>query len=256
MREFRGVLLVGVISIASIGFAQVRSVADEMNIGLSLKAEFEQRVILNRDPAILALADRVGQILTRQSDAPFPVTFQVIDSSDINVFSVTGGFVYVTAAVITAAGSEAEFASALAYGVARYSPKLAQQSFGSILNLNGALLPDSAMQRGRVIIISPALNSGIPMQWAVRERAAVEKADLLAVQFLHNAGYDAAASVSFLQSVQARLTPVKTNQEFQTYPPLEDRIRKIQEWTRTKLPDRAENALTTSEFEKVRRNLQ
>lgn len=255
MRTFRGILLAGVIYSASTGFAQVRSVADEVNIGVRLATEFERRVPLNRDPATLALVDRVGQILTRNSDARFPIHFQVIDSSDVNVFILGGGFVYVTTGLIAAAATEAELASTLAYGIAHYSPKVESKSVTSGLFGGGStLLPEPSAQLPMTVVVRSALSPTFVAGWSAQERASVERADRLALQFLHRAGYDATAYANLLQSLEARLLPVKV--EVQRHPHLKDRIRKLQEWTRKDFPARPESAVTTSEFDRVRRDLQ
>jgi predicted Zn-dependent protease len=255
MRKLAVMMLSCVILIAPMSASQVRSVTDQLTLGIELAKEFESRVTLSSDPATLALVNRVGQILTRNSEASYPVTFQVIDSSDVNVSVLMGGFVYVTTGLIAASSTEAELASTLAYGIAHYSPKFDRNPYGfGSLSGRSTLLQEPTPQPPIPVSMLGGFDPMGVGRWSNEVRIAVEKADRVALQYVYRAGYDPMAYVTFLQSLETRSAPVKV--ALQTHPRLKDRIKKIQEWSRRDLPPRPDNAVTTAEFDRVRRNLQ
>jgi predicted Zn-dependent protease len=223
------------------------SVAAQLSIELRYAASFERRVILSDDPSIVMLVDRVGHTLARNSDAPIPVSFKVIDSLDPNVFVLSGGFIYVTTGLIATSGSEAEFASSLAYDIANYSAKVGRTVFmGDVITI----LPDPVIGVLPKIEIFPTISA----RASVEEQAAVKRADRLALHYLSNARYDASGYATLLQTLEARARPVKV--DVPRHPKMKDRIRKVQEWIRTEVPPATDHVVTTTEFERVRHDLQ
>jgi predicted Zn-dependent protease len=238
------------------------SVANDLNRSIRISQRFESTITLETDPAILALADRVGQVLTRNSDATVPISFNVVASPDINVFAIKG-FVYVTTGLIASASTEAEFAFALAHGVARHSAKIDESGGRTIVELVGPVRTTPSLFPTGTTTSNVILEAGIAgavlrqtgMGQGNDERMRVDKADTLAVQILYNAGYDPGAATSFLQSVQARMPASQADPKLSTHPPVADRLKKVQKWTRSKLRPRESNAVTTGEFDDIHRRL-
>jgi predicted Zn-dependent protease len=213
--------------------------------------EFESKVNLDADPDTSQLADRVGQLLTRNSKTPVPVVFNVVDSDDINVFTFTGA-VYVTRGLIAAASSEAEFAFALAYAVALHDSR-ARPALAFSTNAK-SLFPST--EPDALVILS---NTPSPISPFFTSRLAVRReevlaADKMAIEILYNAGYTPSASTSLLQTVEARSAASKPD-PYSVHPKLSDRIKKSQEWAQPKSRSRDTEVITTAQFDEVHRRV-
>ena len=78
----------------------------------------DSQVKLLDDPMVTEFVNRLGQNLVRNSHAQVPFTIKVIDSEEVNAFSLPGGFLYVHSGLILAADDEAELAGAMAHEIA------------------------------------------------------------------------------------------------------------------------------------------
>ncbi len=77
-----------------------------------------QRFRPNRDRALAAYINDVGQRLAAQSDRPdLPWQFQVVDSREINAFATMGGYFYITTGMLGFLSNEAELAGVLAHEI-------------------------------------------------------------------------------------------------------------------------------------------
>ena len=215
-------------------FRTAMSLEDEIRLGRQLSREFELNVSLNQERATLALIERVGQTIARNSDVRIPITLRVLEDEEPNVFSLPGGYVYVTKGLIRLSSSEAELASALAHGIAHVAARHLVEQRGAQSFIGFLPLPASIVSGG-----------------IVASRRSVEEADFLGLQYLYKAGYDPQAAVTLLQQIEARsLSARKSSDTFQTHPTLSERIRKMESNQRF-LPPRNDHILTTQEFDEV-----
>jgi len=215
-------------------FRTAMSLEDEIRLGRQLSREFELNVSLNQERATLALIERVGQTIARNSDVRIPITLRVLEDEEPNVFSLPGGYVYVTKGLIRLSSSEAELASALAHGIAHVAARHLVEQRGAQSFIGFLPLPASIVSGG-----------------IVASRRSVEEADFLGLQYLYKAGYDPQAAVTLLQQIEARsLSARKSSDTFQTHPTLPERIRKMESNQRF-LPPRNDHILTTQEFDEV-----
>jgi predicted Zn-dependent protease len=245
-------LLAAFVCTATFGWAQSRSSIDsDVRLGKTLAREFESRVTLDADPDTARLVDRVGQFLTRNSKASVPLVFKVVDSRDINVFTFVGS-VYITRGLLAAASSEAEFAFALAHGVALHDPRTWASAFG--FANRRSLFP--ARETSSSVVLSNAPSSLTPNQISQlsAQREEVLAADKIAIQILYNAGYATSASTRFLQTVEARSSASKPETSMM-HPKLSDRIKKSQEWTQTTSRSRDTEVITTVQYDEVHRRV-
>jgi predicted Zn-dependent protease len=234
------------------GFRTAMSLDEEIRLGRQLSKEFELQVSLNQDPATLAVIERVGQMIARNSDVRIPITLRVLENEEPNVFSLPGGYVYVTKGLIRMSGSEAELASALAHGIAHVAARhlveqRGVQSFIGFLPLPAPILSGGLVGQAIAAQNAPALLSLI----FGSSKDSVEEADFLGLQYLYKAGYDPQAAVTLLQQMEARSVSARTSHDtFQTHPTLPERIRKM-ETNQRFLPPRPTHILTTQEFDEV-----
>src|SRR5580658_4035777 len=87
----------------------------EMALGKQLSLEVEKQARIVDDPIVSEYINRLGQNLARNSDVTFPVTFKLIESDEINAFTLPGGYVFINTGLLELSGNEAELASAIAH---------------------------------------------------------------------------------------------------------------------------------------------
>ena len=90
----------------------------ELALGKQMAQEVERSSKMIDDPALSEYINRLAQNIAKNSDAKLPVHVRVIDSNEINAFTLPGGYQYVDRGLILATNSEAELAGVLAYGIA------------------------------------------------------------------------------------------------------------------------------------------
>jgi hypothetical protein len=177
----------------------------QMTAGGWLPAELQDEKIQNY---VRHLADRIAV----NSDLKVPLHVTMVDSSDLKVTALPGGFLYVTSGVMRATQTESEFAGVLSREIARIAARhAARASKHSIVSR--MFLPIAQIATG---FFSPGLNQaayygiGYGMQGlsGVMDHmleGAVEKyqkeADQLGVQYAWKAGFDPRGSIEFLESL-------------------------------------------------------
>src|SRR5438105_1881436 len=135
------------------------SLEQEMAFGKQLSMEVQKEARIVDDPIISEYVNRLGQNLARNSDVNFPVSFKVIESDEINAFTLPGGYVFVNTGLMKLTANEAELASAMAHEIAHAAPRHATRqarrshsfNIGSIpLALLAAIAGMAARQRAGV----------------------------------------------------------------------------------------------------------
>jgi len=222
-------------------------------MGRNLSREFEQNAVLSSDPALIKLVDRIGRTLAPNSDSLNPVVLRVVDTNETNVFTLPGGYVYVTSGLVRTAGTEAELAWAIAWGFA----SLPMSSYMRIGETRSLLPPITQVRE-------PLFTGGILgltssyQQIADHLRRDVEQTDLRGLQLLFKSGYDPGPAATFLQRVEAvsraRVTSQGFSDGFPLHPPISKRIKNLQESAR-KLPQGGKSLVSTQEFDEVRSRL-
>ncbi len=235
------------------GTVNFYSLEKEIALGRQLAIEVEKQARIVEDPIIAEYINRLGQNLARNSDTRFPVSFKLIDSEEINAFTLPGGHIFVSTGLFKLSDNEAELASAIAHelghAAARHSTRL--ESRNQLVSF--ATLP--------LILLGPAASSlssaAAPMALFKFSREFESEADLLGLEYLWKAGYDPNASVDLFERVESteKRTPGRVSRLFQTHPPTEDRLAKTQDQIQTLLPARGEYVINTSEYEAIRERL-
>jgi predicted Zn-dependent protease len=223
------------------------SIDKEIAMGRQLSAEYERTVKLYESADVNEFVNRLGQNIVLNSDARrLPVTFRVVDSSDLDAKGFPGGFVYVTTETIAALDNEAELAFVLAQQVAHIAARhgTEQASRGELVNFDRIPVVFTGGERRTA-------GAQVPIQFLQEARAQVMEADFLGMQYLYKAGYDPDAATAFLQKIAA-LEPGATARMFSSVPPAADRIEAMQKNILVILPARNQNVVTTPEFERIK----
>jgi beta-barrel assembly-enhancing protease len=177
---------------------------DEIRLGARLHREATKRFRLT--DAGLARVDRIGQRAAAASLRPkLTYKFHVLQSREINGFSIPGGHVYVTTALLKVANDD-ELASVLAHEVghvvARHSLKSLKQkqgyediasAIGSVTGIAGDTARDLGTALGRMV------GEGF---LTIHTRDEEREADYLGVHTMTRAGFNPEAMISLFRKLQ------------------------------------------------------
>lgn len=233
------------------------TIDQELALGKQLAREVEKETKIVDDPLISEYMNRLGQNLVRNSDISFPVVFKVIESNEINAFTLPGGHIFVDTGLIKLSANEAELASAIAHelghSAARHATRQASRSrlisMGTVpLVMLGGITGLAARQVASV---------AVPMAFLKFSREFETEADLLGLEYLWKSGYDPNATIDLFESMESteRRHPGSVARLFRSHPLTPDRIEKTQKNIDTLLPHRDQYVVNTSEYEEVRAHL-
>ncbi|MHB1218553.1 MAG: M48 family metalloprotease [Alphaproteobacteria bacterium] len=188
-------------------FTGFMSPDEEANIGAKEHPKVIQEFGGEYDDAnVRAYVSDIGRKVAAKSEMPnLKWTFTVLNSDVVNAFALPGGYVYVTAGLMTIANNEAELSSVLGHEIGhvtahhtaeRYSSTaLAQLGFG-VLNVATGGIGQGLLSSG-----ATALLAGFSQDQEA-------EADTLGVRYIARAGYDPNAMSSMFKNMEldSRLT--------------------------------------------------
>lgn len=177
---------------------------DEIKLGTQLHREVTKK--FNLTDVGLARVDRIGQRCARAGLRPnLTYKFHVIQSREINGFSLPGGHIYVTTTLVRLANDN-ELASVLAHEVghivARHSLKTLKkskeydsiaQSLGELTGVAGSVGRDLGVALGRIV--------GAGML-TIHSRDEEREADFLGVHAMPTAGFDPQGMITMFQKLE------------------------------------------------------
>lgn len=239
------------------GFGNWYSLERQIAMGKDYSQRVEATSKLIKDPEVTEYVNRIGQNLVHNSDALVPFTIKVIDSEDVNAFTLPGGFFYIDSGLILAADNEAELAGVMAHEIAHVAACHAARTRtrGQLMNL--ATLPMMMVGGPVGYAAYEAMTIATPLTFFKFSRKFEAEADYLGVEYMYKAGYDPQALTSFFEKVKAmeKRPQSAVVKAFLTHPQTPDRIAKTQNEISTLLPPQAQYTVDTSEFEDVKARL-
>lgn len=229
----------------------------EIALGKQLSIEIHKQARIVDDPIVSEYLNRLGQNLARHSDIAFPVSFTVIESDEINAFTLPGGFVFVNTGLIKLSDNEAELASVLSHELGHAAARHATRQATRDQMIAAGSLPLAVMGGWAGLAARQAATAAAPLALFHFSRAFETEADLLGIQYLWKAGYDPDASVDMFERVESteKRLPGSVSKLFRTHPLTADRIEKTQKNIDELLPSRQDYVVNTSEYEDVRARL-
>jgi len=215
----------------------------ERELGHALAQDVDSTSKLVADPEITEYVNCLGQRIVGNSDAQVPFTIKVIESDEINAFTLPGGYLYVDTGLILAADNEAELAGVMAHEVGHVAARHATR----------ARTRREIWQYASIPLVFGGLAGVVaPMLFTKFGRDAEREADLLGLEYEYAAGYDPQAFIQFLEKLQTKEKQSLVAKAFASHPATEDRIRRAQKEISSLLPDKAEYVVDTSEFQEVK----
>ena len=201
---------------------------DEARLGNQLHLEVSKKYKITSEGQ--ARVNRIGQRVARASLRPaLAYRFHVRREDSINAFSIPGGHIYVTTALLEMANDD-ELASVLSHEighvVARHSLKTIQQSqaLGSIVSLFGSITGIAGNTAGELgTAAAQIVASGL---LAVHNREEEREADFLGVRAMPKAGFNAEGMVTMFQKLQnvSRSDSSLLGSLFNDHPDVQERI--------------------------------
>jgi predicted Zn-dependent protease len=231
----------------------------EVAIGQKYAEQIDRSAKLVKDPVITEYVNRVEQNIARSSDAKIPITVKVIDSPEINAFTLPGGYIYINTGLLHAASSEAELAGVLAHETGHVACRHWASNVTKQTLLQYAMIPliFTPMSYPIYIGISEGMNLGIPMAFLKFSREDESQADFLGLQYMWKAGYDPNAFLGMFAKIveESRRQPGSVAGVFMDHPPTQDRIINAEKEIKTILPSRSEYLVSDSEFQNIQEQL-
>ncbi len=225
------------------------SLEKELALGRRMAAEMDRRSNLVADPILLEFVNRVTQNIVINSDVKVPVTIKVIDSSDINAFTLPGGFLYINRGLIESVDNEAELAGVIAHEVAHIAARHGIEQATKGVLINWAAIPLIFFGGWGGFLVNQTANLVIPLSYFKFSRGAEKEADRLAAQYLWKTGYDPQGLITFFEKLRAseKKDPGTLRKAFRTHPMSKDRIEEVQKLL-VRFPERREYQINSSDF--------
>ncbi len=231
----------------------------EMAIGRKYAGQIDKAAKLLKDPVVNEYVNRIAQNVARNSDLKIPLTVKIIDSPEINAFSLPGGFLYMNSGALEAADDESEIAGVLAHEIAHVAARhwASEMTRQTLLQYSMIPLMFVPMTYPVYLGVSSAYNLGVPMAFLRFSREDEAEADYLGLQYMYKTGYDPNSYVTFFGKVldEGRKQPGSVAGVFMDHPPTADRIVKSEEEIKQLFPKQGRYLESTSEFEDVKARL-
>jgi predicted Zn-dependent protease len=165
----------------------------EIALGVEAHQAVLQEYALVDHPALQAYVDAVGQQLARQSPrANLAWHFIVLDSPDVNAFSLPDGHVYLTRGILPFLNSEAELAAVIGHEIGHVTARhgLRQRDTPAVAGLGSVLAPQAETPADASLLrtLAQARTTGYGREHEL-------EADRLGAGYLAGSGYAAQAMI-------------------------------------------------------------
>lgn len=171
------------------------SIKQDIEIGRRASADLDRRLAIVKDPQVQDWIDQLGHRLAAVTTRPdLPWQFRVVNSNELNAFSLPGGYVYINKGLILLSDSEGEVAAALAHEMAHVTLRHATNQLSKGAFWGG---PFYGPYYG-----PPPGPGGYNLAFMRFGRTDETQADIVGTQTLAQAGYDPQAMVRLLEKLE------------------------------------------------------
>lgn len=205
---------------------------EDVRIAREFRREARKRLKLVQHPEVDRYLDGIGRrILSAMGPQPFEYRFFVVENSQLNAFAVPGGSVYVHTGLLERAKTTDELAGVLGHEIvhvkSRHVARLSGPDPASLLALLGAFLAGSGPGGQAAAALGQAIAATRQLSYS---RQLEQEADTLGVRYVAQAGYNPAAIVDFLKTIDQEriLNPIDLPPYLMTHPITQDRIANVE----------------------------
>ncbi|MCL6520548.1 MAG: M48 family metalloprotease [Armatimonadetes bacterium] len=206
------------------------SKSQEIEIGQEASQQIESRYPVNKDPALNAFINQIGQDLAQRcSDRPdLTYTFKILDIKDVNAISLPGGWVYVYKGLIDETqGKPDQLAGVIAHEIGHIAARHHAQMLGREIQ---AQLLIGTLTKGQTKEIATLFANLQFLRWSRKQEF---EADKLGIKYMYRCQkYDPQGLINFFNSLLQRQKdqPSRFEQIFRTHPVTSERIKRAQEY--------------------------
>jgi predicted Zn-dependent protease len=204
--------------------------------------------------ALIANANSFDLLWGDKRHAEFEYKFKVVDSKDINAFSLPGGYIYVFQGLVDFVQSDDELAGVIGHEISHASQRHVawlrkeQEKMSAIqIPLILATIFSKGADGGAGIAGSQLLGVATTNGWSVK---AETSADFGGVQLVVAGGYDATGMLTFMERLQAKEGALEGAVDMgilRTHPPSKARADKIEQYMKKNLIQ-IRRSLVSSDF--------
>jgi Zn-dependent protease with chaperone function len=207
----------------------------DVEIGRQSAAEAERQFPLLSDRRVESyVSEIVRRLAAAAPGAKYPYQVRVVNASDINAFSLPGGYMYVNRGLIEAARSEPELAAVLAHEMAHVALRHGtHQASKAYMTQAGIGILGGLLGRGgnpsQIFQVLGGL--GMNAMFLKFSRDDEYQADTVGAQIMARADYDPRAMADFFQILrnEQRSNPSRMAQFFSDHPAPADRETRIRQ---------------------------
>ena len=228
------------------GLGNWYSLDKEKQIGAQVSAEYEKSTSLLNDGATQAYIDQLTLVISKNSDAQFPIKTHIVDSVDSFAVTLAGGYQYISRGLLLQMQNECELAAVIARGIAHTSLRSATRLTTRADLMKAMAIP--VMGSGGSIANSTSnTNLSIPLTLLKFARGDEFAADYFGIQYLYKSGYSPECFTSFIRKVwPAQAQP--TSEAFSSFPPLQKRLQALRQEISEILPSQTTAVTNTENF--------
>ena len=213
----------------------VFSEKQDVEIGRQSAVQAERQLPMLNDRRVDGYVSQIVQRLAAAAPgAKYPYQVRVVNASDINAFSLPGGYMYVDRGLIEAAHSESELAAVLAHEMAHVALRHGtHQASKAYMTQAGIGILGGLLGRGgnpsQVFQVLGGL--GLNALFLKFSRDDEYQADMVGAQIMARAAYDPRAMADFFQGLRTRQKsdPGRLQQFFSDHPGASDREARIRQ---------------------------
>ncbi|MDI6828337.1 MAG: M48 family metallopeptidase, partial [Armatimonadota bacterium] len=200
------------------------SKSQEIEIGKEASRQIESKYPVNKDPALNALVNQIGQDLAQRcSDRPdITYTFKILDIKDVNAISLPGGWVYVYKGLIDETKDKPDqLAGVIAHEIGHIAARHHAQMLGREIQ---AQILIGTLTKGQTQEIASIFANLQFLRWS---RVQEFEADRLGIKYMYRCRqYDPQGLINFFNYLLSKQKdkPSRFEQIFLTHPVTSERI--------------------------------
>jgi predicted Zn-dependent protease len=204
------------------------SVNKEMEKTAEIHRQIRNQAEFVSDPVVLDYLNEIGQRVVRVTEPqPFAYRFSLLESDELNAFTIGGGYVYLSSEVLAQAGDVSELAGVMAHEIAhvrlRHIAKPQESQGLSMLTTLAAIAAVWAGADPELIAAAQGINVAMQLK---HSRSNEAEADFEGVDYMVRAGYDPIGMMHFFQRILAASprSDAKIPSYLYSHPALKERI--------------------------------